>query len=116
MMDVSFCNNKYYLRNKVLDQLEHIKSSNEGKLRFYSNICSSLDLKDYLKFNLARSGISLLTKIRVNAHSLAIETGRYSRPKIPASERFCKFCENVMEDEKHFILNCPQYETLKRKI
>ena len=77
MMDVSFCNNKHYLRNKVLDQLEHIKSSNEGKLRFYSNICSSLDLKDYLKFNLARSGISLLTKIRVNAHSLAIETGRY---------------------------------------
>jgi hypothetical protein len=56
-----------------------------------------------------------LTKIRVSAHSLAIETGRYSRPKIPASERFCKFCKNVMEDEKHFILNCPQYATLRGK-
>jgi hypothetical protein len=55
-----------------------------------------------------------LTKIRVIAHSLAIETG-YSRQKIPASERFCKFCKNVMEDEKHFILNCPQYQTLRGK-
>jgi hypothetical protein len=52
--------------------------------------------------NLTRSERSLLTKIRVSAHSLAIETWRYSRPKIPASERFCKFCKNVMEDEKHF--------------
>lgn len=104
-----------YLRNKVLDQLEHIKSSNEGKLRFYSNICSSFDLKDYLKFNLTRSERSLLTKIKVSAQSLAIETGRYSIPKIPASERFCKFCKNVIEDETHFILNCPQYET-ERKI
>jgi hypothetical protein len=56
-----------------------------------------------------------LTKISASAHSLAIETGRYSRPKMPASERFCKFCKNVMEDEKHFILNCPQYETLRGK-
>lgn len=78
-------------------------------------MCSSFDLKDYLKFNLTRSERSLLTKIKVSAHSLAIETGRYSRPNIPASERFCKFCKNVMEDEKQFILNCPQYET-ERKI
>jgi GH25 family lysozyme M1 (1,4-beta-N-acetylmuramidase) len=56
-----------------------------------------------------------LTKIRVSAHTLAIETGRYSKPKILASERFCKFCRNVMEDEKHFILNCSQYETLRGK-
>jgi hypothetical protein len=64
---------------------------------------------------ITRSERSLMTKIRVSAHSLAIETGRYSRPKIPASERFCKFCKNVMEDEKHFILNCPQCETLRGK-
>jgi hypothetical protein len=47
-LDISFLEFKLaienYLRNKVLDQLEHIKSSNEGKLRFYSNICSSFDL------------------------------------------------------------------------
>jgi hypothetical protein len=75
-LDISFLEFKLaienYLRNKVPDQLEHIKSSNEGKLRFYNNICSSFDLKDYLQFNLTRSGRSLLTKIRESAHSLEI--------------------------------------------
>jgi hypothetical protein len=106
---------KNYLRNKVPDQLKQRRSSNEGTLRFHNNIFSSFDLKDYLKFNLTRSERSLLTKIKVSAHSLAIEAGRYSRPKIPTSERFCKFCKIVMEDEKHFILNCHQYETLRGK-
>jgi hypothetical protein len=41
-LDISFLEFKLaienYLRNKVPDQLEYKKSSNEGKLRFYNNI------------------------------------------------------------------------------
>ena len=40
---------------------------------------------------------------------MAIETGRYSKPKTPHNERFCKFCKDQVEDESHFLLKCPKY-------
>ena len=56
---------------------------------------------------------SLITKIRISAHSLAIETGRYCKPKILANERFCKFCKDQVEDEIHFLLHCPLYKDIR---
>jgi hypothetical protein len=53
---------------------------------------------------------SLITKIRISAHQLAIETGRYMKHPLPVPERFCKNCKNKVEDEKHFILYCPLYK------
>ena len=41
----------------------------------------------------------MLTKLRIGAHSLAIETGRYGTTKIPADQRFCKFCPTNVEVE-----------------
>ena len=41
----------------------------------------------------------MLTKLRISAHSLAIETGRYGTTQIPADQRFCKFCPRNVEDE-----------------
>jgi hypothetical protein len=46
----------------------------------------------------------MLTKLRISAHSLAIETGRYGTTKIPADQKFCKFCPTNVEDEVHFII------------
>jgi hypothetical protein len=31
---------------------------------------------------------------------LAIETGRYSKPKTPHNERFCKFCKDQVAPQK----------------
>ena len=51
-----------------------------------------------------------LTKFRVSAHALRIETGRYNRPhKLALEERLCWFCKNTVEDEMHFLLECPLY-------
>jgi hypothetical protein len=47
-----------------------------------------------------------LSKIRLSTHSLAIETGRYNKPFTPAEERYCKYCLNQVENEKHFLLYC----------
>lgn len=105
---------KYY-KDKALRQLDFIKNNNESKLCFYSKISSSFELKDYLKYNLKKSDRLWLTKIRISAHPLAIETGRYSRPKIPNNNRTCKFCTKTVEDEVHFILNCPYYKSLREK-
>lgn len=32
------------------------------------------------------------TKLRISAHQLASEIGRYSKPKIPFEKRLCQFC------------------------
>ena len=40
---------------------------------------------------------------------------RYSKPKTPPNERFCKFCINQVEDEHHFLFQCPQYNLLRQK-
>ena len=57
----------------------------------------------------------MLTKLRISAHSLAIETGRYGTTKIPADQRFCKFCPTNVEDEVHFLFQCPQYNLLRNE-
>jgi hypothetical protein len=46
---------------------------------------------------------------------LAIETGRYSKPKTPHNERFCKFCKDQVEDEFQVLLKCPKYNILRQK-
>ena len=32
------------------------------------------------------------------------------RPQIEINERKCFLCKEVVEDEKHFVINCPLYE------
>jgi hypothetical protein len=58
---------------------------------------------------------SLLTKLRLSAHSLAIETGRYCKPTIPANEWFCKACKDKVEDEHHLLIGCPIYNSVRDK-
>ena len=48
----------------------------------------------------------LTTKFRISSHQLEIECGRYR--KIPASQRICKLCNLEVEDELHFLLECPK--------
>ena len=54
-----------------------------------------------------------LTKLRVSSHRLEIEVGRWHKPQpIPVNERKCKLCAKL-EDEFHFILECPLYKQLR---
>ena len=53
-----------------------------------------------------------LTKFRLSSDSLAVETGRYRG--IPFSNRFCFSCKVDIEEEFHFILKCPLFETLRK--
>jgi hypothetical protein len=49
----------------------------------------------------------MLTKLRISTHSLVIETGRYGATKIPADQRFCKFCPTNVEDD--ILMEIAQY-------
>ena len=50
------------------------------------------------------------TKLRISAHNLAIETGRYTKPiQTPIEKRICFHCKEI-ESEFHFIFNCSLYQ------
>ena len=51
-----------------------------------------------------------IAKIRTNSHELHSETGRWTIPKTAWVERIYRLCENRnIEDENHFLLECPTY-------
>jgi hypothetical protein len=53
-----------------------------------------------------------LTKLRISAHTLLIEKGRYFRPKLCWNLRLCSLC-NKIENEEHVLLFCKKHDTLK---
>ena len=56
-----------------------------------------------------------LSKLRVSSHRLEVESDRWVRPRrIPVHKRKCIVCQ-VVEDEFHFIIECPLYTELRRK-
>ena len=73
----------------------------------------------YTKLFLSRRQRSLIAQLRAGILPLRIETGRYQNikdnetgrfRKLHIEERLCQICNNdVVEDEIHFICNCPSY-------
>jgi len=46
-----------------------------------------------------------------------IETGGYSKPTTPVDDRLCDLCDmRVVENEKHFLLDCPLYSDLRYNV
>ena len=50
-------------------------------------------------------------KLRRSNHKLDIETGRYD--KISRCDRICPVCGLNIEDEIHFLFNCPKYSSIR---
>ena len=56
-----------------------------------------------------------MSRIRMSLYRLQIEAGRWYRSQsIQLNERKCIICNNV-EDEFHFILECTNYNEIRRK-
>ena len=57
-----------------------------------------------------------LVRFRTGGHHLAVETGRWSNPRVPRAQRLCQMCDqNVVEDELHFLFECPAYDDLRQQ-
>jgi hypothetical protein len=72
-----------------------------------------LSLKKYLLI-LNEDERRVLIKFRVSAHNLEIEKGRYIGVK--TEDRICKLCNTGVEDETHFLLQCPVLENKRTQI
>ena len=80
--------------------------------RIYKHLIDGVYLQYHLRKPIPKKCMTYLTKFRLSSHSLAVETGRYR--DVPCSNRFCFSCKDDIEDEFHFILKCPLYETLRK--
>ena len=56
-----------------------------------------------------------LSRYRTSAHTLRIETGRYTNPVTPLSQRKCLYClDGACDTEEHFNIFCNTFK-LKRQ-
>ena len=102
------------LRPKFEEQWKE-KMLFERKLRSYVLFKTKFEYEEYLNLKNVRAR-KAIARIRTSAHSLAIETGRYSRPVIPADRRFCRYCPEEVENEIHFMLFCKKYEDSRKAL
>ena len=72
---------------------------------FKKNIC--LERYLYQVANIKHK--KALSRFRLSNHVLQIEKGRHMRPPLERSERKCFVCINEVENEIHFLIQCPLY-------
>ena len=86
-----------------------------SKLRFYRTLKGSFTAEPYVSLINNRNQRNWLTRIRISAHNLKIERGRYTQPTTPILERLCNFCNSsCIDDEQHFMLFCSTFEIKRR--
>ena len=56
---------------------------------------------------------STFSKLRCGILPLQIEVLRWQG--VPADRRFCVLCKDRVEDEAHFLFDCPNYTELRRE-
>ena len=86
------------------------------KLRTYSKFKCHFGTEPYLLNIIDPKLTKCIAKFRLSCHTLEIEKGRHSKPKIPLESRICKQCNlNEIEDEYHFLMICPKYTLLRQE-
>jgi hypothetical protein len=86
------------------------RGSKSSKLSFYKSIKSKLETEVYLQNVKNRNHKKSLTALRISAHRLMIEQGRYSN--LERKDRLCSIC-GVVENEVHFLQHCAIYDTCR---
>ena len=83
-----------------------------NKLRTYCNLKEDYSLESYCFANdLDKYKVRMFTKLRISAHKLFIEEGRYKN--IPPDQRICKLCKMDVEDEFHFLIRCSKLNNVR---
>ena len=94
------------------NSFETIKSES-SKLRTYAIFKNSIGTEKYLTDIKNPEIRRIVTKLRLSNHNLMIEIGRHR--KIPKELRHCPFCPNLIENEVHFLFQCPVYSIMRNK-
>ena len=106
------------LTQKFVQSWEDGKSSST-KLSYYNVIKQKFAREPYLDCSKGFSQRYYTTQLRISAHDLHIERGRYSNT--PRDERICHWCNTsmgvaIVECEKHLLFECDMYASLRDKL
>ena len=102
------------------------------KLVFYNAIKEEHGFEPYLRPQ-KHKRVKFIAWLRSSSHFLNIETGRYGLKCDSQHHRACNFCSTddkellqllanlptvnlIIEDEEHFIRDCPRYEELRSEL
>ena len=95
---------RFMLNCLIRSWLHDLHSCNTSIIRAYRSYKLNFGMECYLKHvNNSKFRVAL-SKLRTSSHSLEIERGRYTRPKLNVDQRLCMSCN--VEDEEHFVLHC----------
>ena len=85
-----------------------------GKLTFYKNIKKHHSLERYLTRIIDPQHRKSLTRLRISAHRLPIELGRYS--KLHQTKRECILCNShEIGSEIHVLLECTNHDIIEKR-
>ena len=108
------------LNNHFKNCWEYDKSS-QSKLSFYHANKAQFCKETYLESITNAAHRYRTTRLRISAHDLEIEKGRYSNT--PREERICKWCSgsltmdnSYIEDEAHLLYYCDLYADARQKM
>ena len=89
-----------------------MRSVRNSKLRTYKQLKSKFALENYLIVTPNFENRKLIAKFRCSDHELMTEKGRHKT--IDVVERLCYMCsKKKLEDELHFLLECPAYDRIR---
>ena len=108
------------LKKNMLDRYEHNWLAHVGlsptfstagtKLQTYIRVKQYFGLENYIRVTKNFKWRQDMAKLRLSAHPLRIESGRYCRPPLPPEQRVCQYCNlGGVENEEHFLLDCTLY-------
>ena len=90
------------------------------KLRTYAQFKSITKSEKYLEYIKNFAVRSCYSRFRLGVHDLEIERGRFNCKPLPIESRICKQCQinkvDEVEDEKHFLMQCPAYSLQRSKL
>ena len=109
------CFDRYWL-DEVKSTRTGVDNEQHNKLLTYSSFKASFSTEPYITLVQNRNQRCDLTRLRVSAHRLGVETQRYKRPPVPRSQRYCLYCPPVpvpggpavrpVDDECHCLTSC----------
>ena len=107
-----------HFKSEVLHRLnEHI--TEDRKLHLFASFKTIYKFESYLDYIQDFSVRCTLARLRVSAHNLQVETGRFNKTKTPRDQRFCLYCKTlnifIVEDEIHFLLVCSLFNEERQK-
>ena len=105
LVDLNLANT--LLINKMKDEWR-VNVSLKPKLKSYIIFNSSFGEEEYLTCLRSRAKRSLLSQLRLGILPLEIEVGRFRG--IDLENSICKMCNINIENECHFLCECPCYQ------